>query len=921
MRPLKLKISAFGPYAGMTEIDMEKLGDQGMYLIAGDTGAGKTTIFDAITFALYGEASGGNRDNTMLRSKYAQPGTPTEVELTFAYAGKTYTVKRNPEYERPNKRGGGTTRQAADATLTYPDGRVVTKTKDVTAAVREIMGVDKNQFSQIAMIAQGDFLKLLNADTRERQAIFREIFRTRYYQVFQDRLKEAANKLSRDREQAKAIVRQYVNELACGEDEVLTLELKKAREGGLPPEDIVTLAEKLIDLDSIAEKETVRQLTAVEDELQKTAAALQQAQDQQERRERLARNEKEQADLVPRLAEARTALETEHARQPEAAECTVQAAKIEDELPLYGELEKAQGNLESKKQELSDCERDLRAAAKKQDEEQTKLQSLKTRQEEYADAGEQRERLKARKERVDTRIEALENLKAALEKYEEQRGKLAAAQEEYLTLQKDADAAKTKYDAMNGAFLREQAGILADTLIEGEPCPVCGATTHPNKAVRGRSAPTEAELEQAKKRAETAQKRAAEASRQAGELRGGAATAEESARKQLSELFNTDDLSQGAGLTACAVAEARAQVEQIEKDIALEETRVNLKKQIDDQLGNAETEHKKAQIEVYELSQKQASLKASLSAAEQQCGQLAKQLRYESRTAAEAARQELLDRAGELAAAYKKAQSDCEGLNRAMTELRAQAEQLRDQLSGSEAIDAAAIEAARATAAKRKAQLTSRQLELHSRLRGNRSALDSFKAQWAELSRLDEKYTWVKALSDTANGTVTGKEKIMLEAYIQSAFFDRIIRRANTRLMVMSGGQYDLKRRESAADKQGKSGLELDVIDHYNGTERSVKSLSGGESFKASLSLALGLSDEVQSSAGGIQLDTMFVDEGFGSLDEESLQQALRALSGLSEGRRLVGIISHVSELKERIEKQIVVKKEKTGGSTVSVVV
>ncbi len=194
MRPLKLTVSAFGPYAGRVVMDLEQLGQQGLYLITGDTGAGKTTIFDAITYALYGEPSGDNRDPSMFRSKYARPETPTEVELVFSYGGKTYTVRRNPEYERPAKRGGGTTLQKADAELTLPDGRLVTKAREVNREIVDIIGLDRSQFSQIAMIAQGDFLKLLLADTKSRQEIFREIFKTRYYMVFQERMKERIGK-------------------------------------------------------------------------------------------------------------------------------------------------------------------------------------------------------------------------------------------------------------------------------------------------------------------------------------------------------------------------------------------------------------------------------------------------------------------------------------------------------------------------------------------------------------------------------------------------------------------------------------------------------------------------------------------------------------------------------------------------------
>jgi exonuclease SbcC len=219
-----------------------------------------------------------------------------------------------------------------------------------------------------------------------------------------------------------------------------------------------------------------------------------------------------------------------------------------------------------------------------------------------------------------------------------------------------------------------------------------------------------------------------------------------------------------------------------------------------------------------------------------------------------------------------------------------------------------------------KQELSHRLTTLAARIAGNQWALDHIERQSKALSALEAQLVWVRALSNTANGKISEK-KVMLETYIQMTCFDRIIARSNTRLMVMSGGQYELKRRLAAEDHRSQSGLELDVIDHYNGTERSVKSLSGGESFQASLSLALGLSDEIQSYTGGVRLDTMFVDEGFGSLDEDSLQQAIRALSGLTEGNRLVGIISHVAELKEKIDRQIRVTKDKSGGSRAEILV
>ena len=273
MRPLELIVSAFGPYAGRMELDLEKLGTNGLYLITGDTGAGKTTIFDAITFALYGEASGDNREPSMFRSKYADPETPTEVELTFSYAGKVYKVRRNPEYERPKARGEGFTTQKADAELYYPDGRVVTRQRDVDNAIRDIMGIDRDQFMQISMIAQGDFLKLLLASTDERKAIFRQIFDTRLFQVIQDRLKNDTSELRRQCEAAQSSLKQYINGILVDETDVLSLEVDKARSGQLPLSDVIALLDTLIEQDGTVERSLTEKKNKLDDELEEIGRA------------------------------------------------------------------------------------------------------------------------------------------------------------------------------------------------------------------------------------------------------------------------------------------------------------------------------------------------------------------------------------------------------------------------------------------------------------------------------------------------------------------------------------------------------------------------------------------------------------------------------------------------------------------------
>lgn len=302
MRPLKLVMSAFGPYAGRTELDLEQLGTGGLYLITGDTGAGKTTIFDAITFALYGEASGSSRETDMFRSKYADPDTPTEVELVFAYAGKEYTVKRSPEYRRPKKRGEGFTLAKADAQLSYPDGRVISKQKDVNRAVIDIMGIDRDQFTQIAMIAQGDFLKLLLASTEDRKKIFRRIFHTQPFQQLQDRLREMSLELKREHDEVSASLRQYIGGILCDEGDVLFVDVQSAWRGESPVSEIVRLLQRLIARDEESAQLRAADDRALKEEEERISGRLARAQER-------AKAEKQHAELAASLSAEESKLE------------------------------------------------------------------------------------------------------------------------------------------------------------------------------------------------------------------------------------------------------------------------------------------------------------------------------------------------------------------------------------------------------------------------------------------------------------------------------------------------------------------------------------------------------------------------------------------------------------------------------------
>lgn len=936
MRPEKLTMSAFGPYPGETVVDFHALGEQGIYLITGDTGAGKTTIFDAITFALYGSASGKDRDASMFRSKYAQSTTDTFVELTFRYAGKTYTVRRAPSYERPAKRGKGITKQAALAELHLPDGRVVTKTGAVDQEIKNLLGLDRNQFAQIAMIAQGDFLRLLYAKTDERQKIFREIFKTGYYDSFQQRLREESNQLKKTRDAAQASVEQYIRGVRCGEGDPLEPTLAQAQEGALPFPDTLALIQTLIAQDAAAEQacqETLAQLAA---ELAEVNTALGRGREQEKARQRLQAAELERQALLPQVEQAKQALAQAQAREPERQAMASSLASLEAELPRYQALGQNQKELAQLSLRVHQMEGNLSNKEDGRTAQANQLAAWKRERETLGSVEAVRERLLGRQAQAQQRQKVLDDRGRRLFRRHEAVNSCRNAQSRFQDLLAQAEEANQFYQEKNRIFLAEQAGILAQKLEEGLPCPVCGATHHPNPARASTEAPTEQELKQSKASWEEAQKLAETASTQAGLARATLTSMEQELLHLMGEELASLGLDLGENPSPGAVPDgfweqAQAQTERDGKEIrktlndlswALQENQRSMerKQELDTKIPQGETR-------LAALDQSIAETREAIAAASSRAQELARQIAATRQAlpypGEEEARQEiarlrkavssleLQRKAGEIN--LKRHENQLSGLDAAIANLA-------QLLSQDPPVDMAALTLRKGELEAEQTQISVRQKAIHARRSANENALENVQARAAELLELDQRYAWMANLADTVCGSLNGKEKIALETYIQTTFFDRILRKANQRLTIMSRGQYELRRCREAESNRSQSGLELDVVDHYNGSQRSVRSLSGGESFQASLSLALGLSDEIQSSAGGVHLDTMFVDEGFGSLDADALQQAIQALSGLAEGNRLVGIISHVEELKERIDKQIRVTKDAAGGSRVEIV-
>lgn len=920
MRPLTLTLSAFGPYAGQITLALEQLGKNGLYLIRGDTGAGKTSIFDAIAFALYGEASGDQREAAMFRSQYAAPDTPTFVELTFESAGKTYRVRRVPEYTRPAKRGGGVTLQRAEAELTMPDGRVVTRVKEVGQAVREIVGVDREQFAQIAMIAQGDFLKLLVASTEERMRIFRQIFHTGRYQKLQAALKDQLAALSRARDKLRDGLMQAVGSARYPADSVLGQRLADAQAGRLLLQETAALLDEIVRQDSAAQEAGRRALERLDKQIGQAARTLGQARELAAARTQLRDAQAKRQAIQQEMEKAGAARAALAARKPEREALAQQAAALAEEVRRHEACSRLDQALEAAQKRYTDGCAAQAACAKQLTDLADQQAAARAGQERLADSAIRAEKQRAEHAALLEEQRAFNGLSRDLDAVAASARQYARVQKDYLAAAQSAEAAQGRYQQMNRAFLDEQAGILALGLQDGAPCPVCGACSHPRPAQVTLGAPREADLEQAKQQAAAAQAEAGRLSAEAGQLRGALEARRAGLQQRARELLGDVPCEEMAEQIAAAGAALRDRLAACKS--ALDQAQQDMRQL--DQFGHTLRTLEQA---VQQAQARQAAAQQAIARAEQDTQHLARQkqeladgLRYPDQAAARQAAQQTKDTIQDLDRRTEQAEQAYQACKSQADALEGTIAALAGQLEHAPEIDMETIQAELEACNARRRALEDGQTARAARLDRNQDALRALETHGAALAEAEQKWGWVKSLADTAGGQLVGREKIMLETYVQMTYFDRILARANTRLMVMSRGQYELKRRAQAENNRRQSGLELDVVDHYNGSVRSVKTLSGGESFQAALSLALGLSDEVQSAAGGVQLDVMFVDEGFGSLDEEALEQAVRALSDLSGGNRLIGIISHVEALARRIDRQIVVTKHGTAGSDAVIV-
>lgn len=913
MRPIRIEMSAFGPYAGKQTVEMNRLGTSGIYLITGDTGAGKTTIFDAIVFALYGTASSDRRSGDMLRSRYAEPDTPTEVKLVFAYRNKEYEIRRNPTYQRPKLRGEGMTQENASAELRLPGGEILTRTGEVDEKIREILGMTRDQFMQIAMIAQGDFLKLLLAKTEERRKIFSSIFRTGRYARLEERLKQEAR-------QARKTYDDLVREIGFEQERARLPE--GTDRSGLRDEEYLQAIEKFRDEAGKRLEEGEKKQELLRGELDALAARILAAEEQEKRKKALEETRQQWTKLQAAAEQRKQELEAARSREPEAKEKEARLHVEQDRLQQYDRLEELkQQKTEAEKKQASD-----EAARKKLEEGRKSLtqqiQDCRQKIKEKEALAGKAAALSGEKERLRSQGAEYNELKTLLEAYEEASEKWSRAAVTYQAACGKEQEFGESYRRQHRAFLDDQAGILAAELAENQPCPVCGSLHHPSPAVKTDDAPTRETVEQSQKRWEESKTAMDEAGRKAAALRG---TRDSSLQHMEEKAKGLNMPTEPAALKETLMEEQkrfRSKWKEVTEALAASEAAAEAKVVLEEKLETLQKKQEEDEEAYRKLELESARLQEQIENLSANYSELKETLPYPDRESAGKAAS-LLDREiREIREAVQSAEENEKAAAGRIQEAEGRMDELQKQIREGESAESMTSAELQENQKKKKGE----QLRLQAEAKEdnliwetNSAAAGSIRKRSGERKQAARKYSMLQNLADTANGNLSGKQRIQLETYVQQQLFDRILVRANTRFRVMSGGQYDLVRRKEYQKNQ-QSGLDLDVVDHYNGTTRSVSTLSGGESFMASLSLALGLSDEIQESAGGVQLDALFVDEGFGSLDEETLDQAMKAIQTLAEdGGRIVGIISHVTELQNRIDRQLLVRKMKSGGSTATI--
>ncbi|WP_418489332.1 AAA family ATPase [Frisingicoccus sp.] len=957
MKPLRLILSAFGSYGGRECVDFEKM-KQGLFLITGDTGAGKTTIFDGITYALYGQTSGRRREGDMMRSQYATDTDETYVEFTFSELGKVYTVRRNPVWlrrsRRKNKDGEyALTKESARVELTMPDGKAFPgKMKETDQKIVEIIGMDMNQFSQVSMISQGDFMKLLLADSKERKKIFSQIFPTEIYWLLQNRLSEQEKQMSVSLENIRRDCQRDIENVQCLPDSSYKEAWKE--KGAFSDVDNKPVLELLEAMEQEAEQQEDA-LRASMTVVEKLLSAEREAQEKELRRKRLLEETKILENELPQIQDkvraAGQVLEAVRARyDTEWPKKQEQQLILNREMPEYDRLDQEEAALKQLAQMLQNSVAAAKRAEEKEAETKKLRERLERQQEVLKDSGIRLNQANQKLEECQGKmvlLTGLWNKKPLWEKFVSENEAAVKKAEESLSAYKEASR---RHEQLYEQFIASQAGLMARQLVEGEPCPVCGSLHHPalsqdeGAAGHRTTVPNKdadkmidrSMVDQAKKVREAAEKAVEKArlkcqklSEEGAALKSGILNDADSILEAPDRLFEEGNFWKSifdiGHDSQRALQAARQQAQQIKKECDCFEANTKKLKALEKEQEQLGTEHT-------EMLQRQASLSAEKKSREESLSAMKSKMSFSSKNEAVKCLSNLNREMEQLKNALERAEADEKTwtgtlqLNRGQFSER---QQMWNQAE-TEANDAKEkyarlletsgwpAETEHLALETRREQLTETEKNIYSIRRTNKRIYERLSRLLKDYGGEQENFARIHHLSRIANGQMAGMARLDFQTYMQRRYFQQMVYAANRRLAEMSGHQFLLECRSlENLGRQGEVGLDLDVYSLVNDSTRDVKTLSGGESFMAALALALGMADVIQQEAGKIHVDTLFIDEGFGSLDENARNQAIRILNELAGGDRLVGIISHVSELKEQIEQKILVSKNDRGSHLV----
>ncbi|CUQ19993.1 AAA family ATPase [Clostridium baratii] len=1034
MRPVNLIISAFGPYAKRQELDFEKLNGRNIFVITGTTGAGKTTIFDAISYALYGEASGESRENDSLRSHFAESDVETFVELDFELRGEVYKIRRSPKQPKKKVRGEGFTEKDAEAVLEMPKGKVISGVNNVNEKINEILGINKAQFKQIVMLPQGEFKKLLLANSVEREDVFRKIFNTYNFESIQKSLKEKALNLSKDRNLCKDRMKTHLNniqgkhniqigeyidflgvinelnELIAKEEEayrenesnIKRIKAKleeKNKEKLIAVQNNEMLIEKEQSLKALDElllkKESIEKSKILSDRAKKAKEVSYIEKEYIEKANYLSRKETEENEcnknvetLKEKLVELQEAVKNEENKgiyRDKLSEEIGHLKTLEPKIRDYDNIKKLILELEKKSIEVKEL-------INKKDEETKLLKTNKDkREQELKDISE----LQLRKVNLDNEIENKTKLIneardafKTIDLYEKLKVEHNKIKDKYLKQEDIFKKIKHEYEHMEDVYRKEQAGILADSLKDGEACPVCGSLNHPNKAVKSNdNIPTEEELKSKKAEFEKHQLENNNTMMELTKINSEASNILENCNKSLSKLSN--DISINPNYDSSSKEEVKniginlkSNIEVLNNEIKEIENKINKKEDMESELLKIDGALNKNEELINSLKESDKDIYAKLQANKASLEELERDIpkdiisvdclnktidnkvlelensknrlklviknRDESLNMLEGEKAKVKEiiknikeasvelneknklfidsiktngfeskedyiEAKEYIEKINDLDKEIESYNNELSLMKEKNKTLNEKCKDLISININVIDEEIKEIRKEEELKTEEVKNEHSILQNNKNVLKKVIELNKEFNKKEEEYKVIGELADLANGKKS--PYISFERYVLASYFQDIIDAANLRLEKMTGERFSLKRKTSKSKGAGQKGLELEIYDNYTASSRDVSSLSGGESFKASLSLALGLSDVVQASSGGVSLETMFVDEGFGTLDPQSLDNAIDSLLELQKGGRLVGIISHVQELKERVDAKIEVVSTKEGST------